>query len=120
MMTSIMIIDDTMLARAMLTKFVSQLRPSWTISQAKDGNDALAKAKGLSLDVALVDYNMPGMNGIELARVLRIQFPHIKMALITANIQDYIAQEATSVGMEFITKPIERDNIACFLNSVGA
>ena len=118
-MTTIMIIDDTMLARAMLTKYVSQLRPNWVISQAKDGNDALAKAKSTSFDVALIDYNMPGINGIELARILKIQFPAINMALITANIQDYIAHEARALDMDFIAKPIEKDNLAIFLDKVG-
>ena len=114
----ILVVDDSLLARMMLKKFVANLRPEAQIIEGKDGKDALGKIEGKSIDVALVDYNMPGMTGIDLAKRLKDLFPGISIALITANIQDYIAKEAKNLGVDFISKPIEQVNIEAFLNSV--
>lgn len=62
---------------------------------------------------------MPGMNGIDLARELRTQFPDMPMALVTANIQDYVVAEAKSLGVSFISKPFELNTVVAFLDAVG-
>ena len=115
----ILVVDDSLLARMMLKKFVGNLHPDWLIIEAKNGNEALEQVEGKHLDVALIDYNMPGMTGLDLARKLKEQCPEIAMALITANIQDYIANEAKSIGMEFISKPIEEGKISIFFSAMG-
>ena len=117
--TTVLIVDDTLLARLMLRKAVSNLRPQWHICEAKDGNDALEKVQGKIIDVALIDYNMPGMNGLDLARKLKEKSETISMAIVTANIQDYIINEAKSLGIEFISKPIEEQVVRNFFNAIG-
>ncbi len=114
----ILVVDDSLLARMMLKKFISKLRPDWILCEAKDGNDALEKIGGKIVDIALIDYNMPGISGIELAKKVKEQFPKAGMALITANIQDYIINEAKAMGISFISKPIEEEKIAAFFNSM--
>ena len=117
---NILIVDDTLLARAMLRKFVTKTKPNWQLLEAKDGNDALMKVNGKSIDVALIDYNMPGMTGLDLGRRLRERFPNIIMALVTANIQDYIADEARSLGIAFISKPVDEEKIVKFISGLEA
>ena len=117
---NILIVDDTLLARAMLRKFVSKAKPHWQLLEAKDGSDALLKVDGKSIDVALIDYNMPGMTGLDLGRRLREKFPNIIMALVTANIQDYIADEARSLGIAFISKPVDEEKIVKFISGLEA
>ena len=117
---NILIVDDTLLARAMLRKFVSKAKPNWQLLEAKDGSDALLKVDGKSSDVALIDYNMPGMTGLDLGRRLREKFPNIIMALVTANIQDYIADEARSLGIAFISKPVDEEKIVKFISGLEA
>ena len=117
---NILIVDDTLLARAMLRKFVSKAKPNWQLLEAKDGSDALLKVDGKSIDVALIDYNMPGMTGLDLGRRLREKFPNIIMALVTAHIQDYIADEARSLGIAFISKPVDEEKIVKFISGLEA
>lgn len=115
----VLVADDSLLARMMLKKFVSKVRPESEIIEAKDGADALAKMNGKALDVALIDYNMPGMTGLDLARKLKTTYPAAVMALITANIQDYLIKEANSLGIAFISKPIEEEKIGDFFLTAG-
>lgn len=116
---TIMVVDDSMLARMMLKKFTSIACPDAKIIEAKDGNDALEKVQGAAIDAALIDFNMPGINGLELSKRLKNQFPQIRMALVTANIQDYIADEAKTLGVSFISKPIDQEKISSFFAPLG-
>ena len=114
----ILVVDDSLLARMMLKKFVSKVRPDADIIEGKDGSDALAKTQGKSIDIALLDYNMPGMTGLDLAKILKERYSGIIIALITANIQDHIAKDARDLGVSFIPKPIDENNIIAYFASL--
>ncbi len=114
----ILVVDDSLLARIMLKKFVSKVKPDAVIIEGKDGSDALAKVNGIMIDIALLDYNMPGMSGLDLAKILKEMNDRIKIALITANIQDHIANEARDLGVTFIPKPIDEGNIITYFSSL--
>ena len=116
---NILIVDDSLLARVMLKRFVSKSLPDAHIIEGKDGSDALSKIDGKCIDIAFVDYNMPGISGIELARMLKERQPNVVISLITANIQDYIIKEASVLGIDFIPKPIDEHNIAVYLQKRG-
>ncbi len=115
---SILVVDDSLLARMMLRKAISKLRPDFVIYEAKDGQDALRQIADKNIDIALIDYNMPGLSGLDLARTLKGQFPKAALALVTANIQDYIMNEAKSLGLAFIAKPIEEEKIDAFFRTM--
>jgi len=86
------------------------------VIEAESGEDALSKVEGASFDVATLDLNMPGIDGIELAEKLKPQFPNADYSLLTANIQDVIRERATSVGIGFIEKPITEEKILAFIS----
>ena len=67
------------------------------------------------MDVALLDYNMPGRNGLELASDLRIRFPTMPIALLTANVQDEIIARARAVNVAFVAKPVTEEGLRGFL-----
>lgn len=114
----ILVVDDSLLARMMLKKFVSKVRPDADIIEGKDGSDALAKVKGKTIDIALLDYNMPSMTGFELAKELKSRYSGISIVIITANIQDYLAKEAHDIGVSFIPKPIDEQSILAYFKSL--
>ena len=47
--------------------------------EAENGLEALQKARARCCDVVLLDLAMPGLNGIETAKILRLEVPHIKL-----------------------------------------
>ncbi|MCJ8299905.1 MAG: response regulator [Pseudomonadales bacterium] len=114
---TILIVDDSRLSRMVLRKFVTQLQPDWKIIEACDGSEALGKCEGTQIDWMSIDYNMPGMDGLTLASKLKIRNPDAQMALVTANVQDSIREQAEGMGISFIQKPITLEKIQSFVKS---
>ena len=54
-----------------------------------DGTDAVSKAKELSPDLIVLDVVMPGLNGIEVAGILRHALPRIRIVLLTMYVEDF-------------------------------
>ena len=106
-----LLVDDSRMSRMMLKKIISTAYPDWDIMEAGDGRQAIDLAKGAELDIILLDYNMPVMNGGEAAKILRPQFPDSKMAFLTANIQEAIKNLAIELKIDFIPKPITEGKI---------
>jgi CheY-like chemotaxis protein len=64
------------------------------------------------LSLILADINMPGMNGLELLKIIKENFPHLKVFIITAYDDEYNFSIAKKYGAdEYITKPIEFDKL---------
>lgn len=114
----ILIVDDSGLARRMSREAINNLLPAAVIVEAKDGADALEKVNGDQFDVAFIDLNMPGMDGITLARELSRRDDRTRLVLCTANIQETTRQRADELGMKFIAKPISSDKVKAFLDSL--
>jgi DNA-binding NarL/FixJ family response regulator len=56
----------------------------WKVcGEARDGSEALQKARELLPDLILLDISMPGMNGLEVARLLRQELPEVKILVIS-------------------------------------
>jgi CheY-like chemotaxis protein len=75
MVTTVLIVDDSKLARIVVGKVVSGLQPDWQRIEAGNADEALAVLDAQPVDLAIVDFNMPGRNGLDLAEELRRRFP---------------------------------------------
>lgn len=121
MSKTMLIVDDSKLARIVAGKALASLQPDWVRVEAPSAEDALALTQdGRRIDAALVDFNMPGMNGLELAAELRARLPSLPIAIITANVQDDIIGRARALGIVFVAKPLTADSLAGFIAGVAA
>ncbi len=119
-MTTVLVVDDSRLARDMVGSVLRALRPEWTVLSAASGDEALDKVATIpALAIAIVDYNMPGMDGLTLVERLKERFPDTPMGLLTANVQDALRRRAEALGCRFIPKPITADKIRDFLAEAG-
>lgn len=108
----ILLVDDSKVSRLALSKSLKRLDGSFEISEAASADAAEALLKEKDIDLALIDYNMPDRNGLELAEVLLKDYPELKQTLVTANIQDAIRDRAASMGIDFIAKPAKPEELA--------
>ena len=118
MNTKVLVVDDSKLARIVVGKALTALQPDWTRVEAGNADEALtAVAQGV--DIAIIDYNMPGKDGLSLAEDLRARFPDMPIALATANIQDEVIARARAANATFIAKPITEDGMRGFVSGAA-
>ena len=113
----VLIVDDSKLARMSVAKVLNGIEPAWTRVEAANADEALAVASSEKPDIALLDFNMPGRDGLALAAELRDLYPDMPLAVISANIQDEIVARAHGVGAGFISKPLTTQGLADFLTA---
>lgn len=118
-MTSVLIVDDSKLARIVVGKAVAALQPEWTRLEAGNADEALAVLETHPVDVLIIDYNMPGKNGLELAEELRERYPNMPIALATANVQDEVIGRARAAGAAFVPKPINEEGLRGFISGAA-
>jgi CheY-like chemotaxis protein len=115
MTITVLIVDDSKLARIVAGKKIAALQPDWQRVEASNADEALAALAANPIDLALLDYNMPGRNGLELAAELRALRPSMPIAVITANVQDEIIARARAVNASFVAKPVTEEALAGFI-----
>ena len=111
----LLIVDDSKLARMSAAKALSGLYPDWSRVEATNAEEALSLSRTNSFDVALIDFNMPGRDGLELAEELRVAKPSMPIAVISANHQDEIVARTKGIGASFLPKPLTQQALGEFL-----
>ena len=106
-----LVIDDSKPIRSILGKFLGEL--GFDITEAVNGKDALEKLDCLgSPDLALVDWNMPEMNGLEFVRSVRAnsRFDHVPLMMVTTETDmERVAAALEAGANEYVMKPFTAD-----------
>ncbi|MCJ2016430.1 response regulator [Methylobacterium sp. E-065] len=119
MTTTVLIVDDSKLARLVAAKLLRQVKPDWDVVEAANADAAAAMVGERRIDVALLDFNMPGRDGLELAADLRAANPGMPIAVVSANIQDEIIARSRGVGATFLPKPLTEEALAGFVSGAA-
>jgi CheY-like chemotaxis protein len=112
---NVLVVDDSKLARMSVAKTLNALHPDWTRVEATHADEALTLANQSHIDVALLDFNMPGRDGLELAAELRLMNPALPVAVISANHQVEVVARAEAIGATFLYKPLTERALGDFL-----
>ncbi len=81
----ILIADDNALIRRAIRSLLSGEANCDICGEASDSITALQKARELQPDLIILDISMPGTNGLDTANVIRKEFPHVKILIISQN-----------------------------------
>jgi CheY-like chemotaxis protein len=114
---SVLLVDDSKFARLLVKAFIQDSFPDWQIDEAVDAGQACEMTKNRSYDYFVIDFNMPGMDGIELGALIRKAHPDSSVALLTANIQTEIQKRAEALGIDFLAKPPTQEKIAAYFTA---
>jgi two-component system, chemotaxis family, chemotaxis protein CheY len=115
---NILIVDDSKTVHMMLKNTIGQVMGQATIYDAFNGFEAVAQVESLEIDIILLDWNMPEMNGIEPLKEIRAnpENRNIKIAMVTTEAQKDDVRKAISMGLNgYIVKPFNRDKVVAFL-----
>ena len=112
---NLLIVDDSKLARMAVAKALKSREANWNRIEAANADEALAALKANKIDIALLDYNMPGRDGLSLAAEMRLAQPDMPVAIVSANYQQEVVQRAKDIGAVFLSKPITEEALLQYL-----
>lgn len=96
---------------------IQRRQPDWSVVEAANGDELFRNLEENEAEVAIIDFNMPGANGLETAAKLREERPDIHIAIITANAQDSVVSGIRALGAAFMPKPLDEEQVGRFLAS---
>lgn len=106
MILRVLIVDDESLAREEIAYLLGRQDDVEVVGQAADGTQALRLVEELSPDLVLLDIQMPGLGGLEVARRLAARAGPPQIVFVTA--YDQYALDAFAVSaIDYLLKPIE-------------
>jgi CheY-like chemotaxis protein len=119
MAPTVLIVDDSKLARIVAGKALAALQPDWERVEAGNADDALAIVRDKKVDMALLDFNMPGRDGLALAAEIRSFSATMPIAIITANVQDEVISRARALNATFVGKPVTEESLRGFVSGAA-
>ncbi len=102
----VMVVDDTDHVRRMLTSMLS-LDGFVVVGEASGGSQAVAGVDEADPDVVVIDYKMPGMDGLDTARSIRAGRPDQVMILYTAYVDEELQRQAEEAGIALCLGKVE-------------
>jgi len=113
---SILIVDDEEAIRKMISKGIA--KNYFNCSTADDANHALSVLDENEIDVVLTDIGLPGMNGIELNRIIQKEYS-ADVIVMTGAVDEYAYDKVISEGAtDFLKKPVQINEIILRINRI--
>ncbi len=118
----ISIVDDQNLFRESLALLIGTVNQFELISDSENGIAFLEKLKNRSIprpNIVLMDMDMPGMNGIELNKILHNDYPFIKVIVLSVHVQPLlIAQMINAGAAAYLAKNCNKDELILAVETV--
>jgi len=118
--TKVLIADDHKVVREGLSAILETKDDIEVVGEAKDGGDAVEKARALVPDVILMDVSMPGMTGIEATRLIKRELPHIGVIALTMyDEQQYIFDLVRAGATGYLLKDSDSAQIVAAIRAIS-
>jgi two-component system chemotaxis response regulator CheY len=115
-----LVVDDSKAIRVILGRILKEL--GFETFEAGDGREALDRlAEVGAIDLALVDWNMPEMNGLDFVRSVRADgYDDMTMIMVTTETETEQVVRALAAGAnEYVMKPFSKDMLVEKLDLLG-
>lgn len=119
-MKTCLVVDDSKVIRKVARHILETL--DYRVTEAGDGQEALASCMASAPDVILLDWNMPVMSGMDFLRALREAKVSRRPKVVfctTENGMAYIRAAIEAGADEYVMKPFDRETLASKLQIVG-
>ena len=115
---SILFVDDDKNLIAGIRRFLSLERDDIFFRTAFSAEEALELLKNEKFQIVVSDHKMPGMTGLTLMSIVRMEYPEIKRILFSAQVQENVFQEAEGVVHKYISKPCSLEDLILQIESL--
>ncbi|MCA2211794.1 response regulator [Jidongwangia harbinensis] len=121
MTVGIFLVDDQRLVRDGLRMMIEAQDDLTVVGEAGDGREAVAKLRGASADVVLMDVRMPVMDGVEATRRLsRLGHPARVLILTTFDLDEYVFAALRVGAAGFLLKDARQEDLLAAVRGVAA
>jgi len=115
-MEKILYADDELDVREIVKSILT--KEGYEVIVAKDGSEALSLAKSNTPDLVILDYQMPGLNGIEVCRALKKDNATKTISVMMVTAYPNEKEGSLSAGaVDFITKPVDKIDLLLRIRS---
>jgi two-component system chemotaxis response regulator CheY len=116
-MSKILVADDARLMRKRVTKLLTD--HGYEVVEASDGEEAVQTYRSTKPDVVLMDFAMPGKNGLAALKEIRRHDPQANVIMLTALDQQVIVLQAMQAGAkDFLEKPFDPERLLAAIQKV--
>lgn len=117
----LMLVDDHDVVRTGLRSFLETQPGLEVVAEAKNGSQALEKAREVQPDIVLMDITMPDMDGIEATLQLKKLYPNCQILVLTVHADKQYFMKMLSVGASgYLTKQAAADELVSAIQAVAA
>lgn len=117
--SQVLVVDDAATTRNIVRKLLTGIRFPLRVTEAEEGITALKQIATGKLDFVFLDYNMPGLNGLETPSEIKHQYPRVQVVIMTATADDAVAERARRAGAAaFLKKPFFPASIDVVLQGI--
>lgn len=115
----IVIADDHQLVLEGILAMLKEFNDFEVAATANDGQDAIQKVRLLRPDLVLMDIEMPRMNGIEAATIIKREFPEIKILFLSMHFEKAVVKKVMQLGANgFVIKSADKEEFQLALKKI--
>lgn len=116
----VLIVDDHALIRDGLNAMLASQPDIVVVGEACSGNEAINKVEAFDPDIILMDIMMPGMSGIEASRLIKEDYPQMKVIFLSMEVTESFVTEAVQAGAAgYLPKDSRRNILLEAIRKVG-
>lgn len=115
----IMLVDDHQIVIDGINSLLNKQKKLEVVAQANNGKEALALLEKKTVDVVLIDVEMPILNGCETTAIITAKYPQIKVICLTTHDEQSIVRSMLKAGAKgYILKNTDRKTLIEAINTV--
>ncbi|MBI4548195.1 MAG: response regulator [Ignavibacteriae bacterium] len=115
--TRILFVEDDQVLRITLSRELSVA--GYSVTTASDGSEAIDLVEQLNFDLALLDIRIPKVDGFDVLKFIKKNFPSIKVIMLTAYADLKSSMEAKRLGAEdLVSKPYNLEDLCATIERV--
>lgn len=120
-MIKVLLADDHRIVRAGLRRLIEESGDLTVVAEADDGREAILQAREKEPDVAVIDLTMPGLDGLDVIRQLKLYCPKLPILVLTMHEEEQFVVRSLEAGAKgYITKQSAPEQLVTAIRKVFA